>query len=85
METSSWKEPYILKEDYFVPCKCKDCKKCLPLHLCVPEDYIKYIKHYGIDVYLIRIYGNNLRAIQWMNQDEVYQAQTSFIQSEYFS
>jgi len=85
MEMAIWKEPYYLQEDYFMECICKDCKKCLPLERCVVEDYIKCIKHYGIDVYLIHLYGNNSKANQLMENDEVYQAQTIFIQREHFS
>jgi len=84
---ATWKETYCLQEDYFMAdeCICKDCKKCLPLERCVVEDYIKYIKHYGIDVCLIHLYGNTAKANQLMENDEVYQAQTIFIQREYFS
>jgi hypothetical protein len=68
-----------------IECSCKDCKKCLPLELCVKStEYVRYIKHYGLDAYLIHIYGNTNKFIQFMEIDEVYEAQHKFIQVEHF-
>jgi hypothetical protein len=69
-----------------IECVCQDCKKCLPLELCVKsKEYdVRYIKHYGLDAYLLHVYGNTNKIIQFMEIDEVYEAQHKFIQMEHF-
>lgn len=59
-----------------------------PLSECIKplnDSYdLYYITHYGIDAYLIHIYGNNSKANEMMQKDDIYVAQNKFIASEYF-
>uniref|UniRef100_A0A6C0ESK5 Uncharacterized protein n=1 Tax=viral metagenome TaxID=1070528 RepID=A0A6C0ESK5_9ZZZZ len=65
-------------------CVCGECKLCWPLESCDIKNHIKYIKLYGIDAYLIKVYGNNKLKSNMMESDEIYEAQQVFIQSEFF-
>jgi len=81
-EPDSVQEQYAVQEPYAVQ-EIKPLSACLkPLD----ESYdLYYITHYGIDAYLIHIYGNNSRANEMMQKDDIYVAQNKFISSEYFS
>jgi len=66
-------------------CVCGECKHCLPLESCTTNGCIPYIKLYGMDAYLIHLYGNNKLKTIMMEDDSMYEAQHIFTQREYFS
>lgn len=66
-------------------CVCGECKNCLPLESCSTNGCIPYIKLYGMDAYLIHLYGDNRLKTIMMEDDAMYEAQHTFTQREYFS
>ena len=69
-------------------CSNSTCNECLPLNTCVlpvDKEYdIRYINLYGLDAYLIQVYGNRNKAHEFMLIDEIYVAQNRFIEKEFF-
>lgn len=76
-----WTKDTLAKIDI---CVCGECKQCWPLETCDGKNLIKYIKLYGIDAYLFKVYGNNKLKSIMMEGDDIYEAQQVFIQTEFF-